>query len=94
MERFEAACGYPIERMHSTVLGSTQWKSPSAVLGRLLFVWDLYRVARRKRAEYIVANQSLAMAGCLAAKAARIPVVHIVHHVPRHMYPGFAGALA
>ncbi|MCE2404159.1 MAG: glycosyltransferase family 4 protein [Dehalococcoidia bacterium] len=90
MERFEATCGYPIERVHGASLGSGQWNSPSLVLGRLRFVWDLYRAVRRSRAEYIVANQSPSMvaACCLVAKAARIPVVQTIHHVARDTGPG------
>ncbi len=90
MEWFEATCGYPIERIHGQFLGSGRWTSPYPVLGRLRFVWDLYHALRRRRAEYIVANQSPSMvpACCLVAKAARVPVIHIVHHMPRYMGSG------
>ncbi len=93
LERFEADCGYPIERIHNTHLGSGRWKSPSALFARLRFLWDMYRVVRRHRAEYIVANQpaSIATACCLAAKAARIPVIQIIHHIPGDMGPGLTG---
>lgn len=93
MEQFEATCGYPIERVHGKSLGSGQWNSPSLALGRLRFVWDLYRAVRRRRAEYIVANQSPSMvaACCLVAKAARIPVVQTIHHMAPHTGPGLAG---
>ena len=92
-EKFEATCGYPIKRVPGASLGSGWWNSPAPVLGRLRFVWDLYCVVRRQRAEYIVANQSppVATACCLVAKAARIPVIHIVHHIPLQVSSGFAG---
>ena len=93
LEQFEAACGYPIERVHNKYLGSGRWKSPSALLARLRFLWDMHRVVRRRRVEYIVANQpaSIATACCLAAKAARIPVIQIIHHMPGHMGSGLTG---
>ncbi len=93
MERFEASCGYPIKRLDIRSLGSGRWNSPSAVFGRLRFLWDLYRLVCRTRAEYIVANHALSLtAACwLVAKAARIPVIHIVHHLPVYMGPGFIG---
>ena len=91
LERFEATCGYPIERIRNTYLGSGRWESPSAIFARLRFLWDMHRVVRRRRAEYIVLNQSLAAALCLGAKAARIPVIQIVHHIPRDMGPGLTG---
>ncbi|MCE2463813.1 MAG: glycosyltransferase family 4 protein [Dehalococcoidia bacterium] len=93
LERFEATCGYPIERIHNTHLGSGRWKSPSAMFARLRFLWDMHRVVRMRRAEYIVLNQSLAAALCLAAKTARIPVIQIVHHIPGDMGSGLTGRL-
>ncbi len=94
MERFQATCGYPIQRMHSMFLGSGQWNSPLSVLGRLRFLWDLYCLVSRMRPEYIVANQSLALACCLAAKAARVPVINTIHHISGHVGPGLAGHLS
>ncbi len=95
LERFEAACGYPIERIHNTVLGSGRWFRPSAVFSQLRLLWDLHRVLRRKRAGYIIVNQSVFLCAicCLIGKAARIPVIQIVHHLPANMGPDIRGRL-
>ena len=96
VERFEATCGYPIQRIHNVFLGSRRWRSPSAVTGRLRFLWDLYRVVRRSRAEYIVTNQAshiVVAACCVVAKVARVPAVNVIHHLPRRVSPGLRGRL-
>ena len=97
LERFERDCGYPIERIYNSVIGSRRFRSPSAIYGRLRVLWNLYRIVRRKRAEYIVVNQSnfLSTLCLIVAKVARIPMIQIVHHlVPGDFGPNLHGRLS
>ena len=97
LEQFERDCDYPIKRIDNSVIGSRRFGSPSAIYGRLRVLWDLYRVARRKRVEYIVVNQSnfLSTLCCIVAKVTRIPVIQIVHHlVPSDFGPSLHGRLS
>ncbi len=95
IEQFEASCGYPIKRIQNTLLGSGRWLSLLVVLSRFSLIWNLHRMASRKRVEYIVVNQStsLSVACWLVAKAARIPIIQIVHHLAADMGSGIGGRL-
>lgn len=92
LERFESDCGYPIDRIDNTVVGSGRWRSPSDIYGRLHLFWDLYRLARQKRVEYIVVNDttSLSTLCYMVAKVLRVPVIQTVHHVQ----PGLSRGLS
>ena len=83
LTRFESSCGYPIERIDNAVVGSGRWRSPSAIYGRIRLFWKLYRIARRKRVEYIIVNQAnfLSTLGYMASKMTRVPMIQIVHHI-------------
>ena len=97
LERFESYCGYPIERIDNSVIGPGSFGSPRAIYGRLRVLWDLYRVARQKRIEYLVVNQTnfLSTLCCMVTKATRIPMIQIVHHlVPGDFGPSLRGRLS
>ena len=97
LERFESNCNYPIERIDNPVIGSRRFSSLSAVYGRLRVLRDLYRAARRKRAEYIVVNKAnfLSTLCFIVAKAVRVPVIQVVHHIaPGDFGPNLHGRLS
>jgi len=92
---YEATCGYAVQKIQNTTYGTGRWITQSALFANIRIAWDLYRLARRTQAQYMVFNQGifLCTAGWLAAFAARIPVVQVVHHLPSDLGPGLRGIL-
>ena len=83
LERFESNCGYPIERMDNSVVGTRRWHSPSALYGRVRLLLNLHRLARRMCVEYIIVDKPnfLSTLCFVVGKVLGIPVIQIVHHI-------------
>ncbi len=96
LDRFDDRCGYPVERISNSAVGSGRWRNPLYTYRRLRLLWDLYRVVRRKQAEYIIVNQSNSLSTLcyIVAKVVRIPVIQIVHHLTADIRPGLRGRLS
>ena len=83
LKQFESRCGYPIERMNNSVVGTGRWHSPSSIYGRVRLLWNLYRMARRTRAEYIIVDKPIFLSTLcyIVSKAIGIPLIQTVHHI-------------
>ena len=80
LRHFEAHCGYPIERIDTSMIGSGRWNSPKDLLRRLSVLWSMYRLVRQKRAEYLILNKAQ-YKWRFVARLARLPVINVFHHL-------------
>ncbi len=80
LKHFEAHCGYPIERIDTSIIGSGRWNSPMDLFRRLGVLWSMYRLVRQKRAEYMIVNKPQSL-WRFAARLARVPVINVFHHL-------------
>ena len=80
LKRWEAHCGYPIERIDTSIIGSGRWNSPMDLFRRLGALWSMYRLVRQRQAEYLIVNQAYSL-WRFVARLARIPVINVFHHL-------------